>query len=138
MTQELTEERIAEGMARVEKVACRPGEGRCYAFPDPVEDARASCTPKGRCKIGWIVSNGGADRLRRHTPETTLSTARGGGAATETPRSKRGQLPRRSELPTGRGKGLTEAGLGGSIANRDVLQTMVVCGARIATAPASV
>jgi hypothetical protein len=87
MTQELTEERIAEGMARVEKVACRPGEGRCYAFPDPVEDARASCTPKGRCKIGWIVSNGGADRLRRHTPETTLSTARG----VEQPRRRRGR-----------------------------------------------
>ena len=74
---------IAEAMARAEKVACRPGEGRCYALPDSVEIARATCTPKGRCKIGWIVSHGGRESwdvwldletgegrcgLRRHTP----------------------------------------------------------------------
>jgi hypothetical protein len=47
MTPELTEDRITEAMARAEKVACRPGHNRCYPFPDPVEIARASCTPKG-------------------------------------------------------------------------------------------
>ena len=25
------------------------------------EDARATCTPKGRCKVGWIVSKGGRE-----------------------------------------------------------------------------
>jgi hypothetical protein len=49
---ELAEERIAEATARAEKVACRPGDDRCLAFPDPVAEARASCTPKGRCRIG--------------------------------------------------------------------------------------
>ena len=58
---ELTEDVIAEAMARAERVACRPGEGRCYALPDPVEHARASCTPKGRCKVGWIISHGGRE-----------------------------------------------------------------------------
>ena len=52
MTPELTEDRIAEAMARAEKVACRPGDARCYPFPDPVAAARASCTPKGRCRVG--------------------------------------------------------------------------------------
>ena len=52
MTHELTEERIAEAMARAERVACRPGEGRCYALPDSVAEARANCTPQGRCKVG--------------------------------------------------------------------------------------
>jgi hypothetical protein len=58
---ELTEERIAEAMARAEKVACRPGDGRCYAFPDRLSDARETCTPKGRRKVGWIVSHGGRE-----------------------------------------------------------------------------
>ncbi len=60
-TPELTQEMIDDGMARAEKVACRPADPRCYVFPDPLEDARATCTPKGRCLIGWIVSNGGRD-----------------------------------------------------------------------------
>jgi hypothetical protein len=73
---ELTEERIAEAMARAERVACRPGEGRCYALPDPVEHARASCTPKGRCRIGWTISSGGRESwdvwLDVHTGEGRL------------------------------------------------------------------
>src|SRR5215218_8708231 len=90
-------ERIVEAMARAERVACQPGEGRCYAFPDPVEQARASCTPKGRCRIGWIVSHGGAgelgrlarpahwrgalaapERLKRHSPKSLPSIRRSG------------------------------------------------------------
>jgi hypothetical protein len=47
MTPELTEERITEAMARAEKVACRPGDGRCYAFPDRLSDARETCTLEG-------------------------------------------------------------------------------------------
>jgi hypothetical protein len=34
---------------------------RCYAFPDRLEDARETCTPKGRCKVGWIVGRGGRE-----------------------------------------------------------------------------
>ncbi len=37
------------------------GSHRCYAFPDRLEDARETCTPKGRCKVGWIVSKGGRE-----------------------------------------------------------------------------
>jgi len=37
------------------------GSDRCFAFPDRLEDARATCTPKGRCKVGWIVSRGGRE-----------------------------------------------------------------------------
>jgi hypothetical protein len=59
MTPELTEERIAEAMARAEKVACRPGDDRCYPLPYSAEDARKTCTPKGRCLIGWIIAEGG-------------------------------------------------------------------------------
>jgi len=76
MDEALTEERIAEAMARAEKVACRPGNGRCYALPDSVTDARASCTPKGRCKIGWIVARSGRESwdvwLDLHTGEGRL------------------------------------------------------------------
>ncbi len=51
----------AKEMARAEKVACRPGDDRCYRFPDRLVDAAASCTPKGRCRVGWIVANSGRD-----------------------------------------------------------------------------
>src|SRR5215203_7363045 len=72
---ELTEERIAEAMARAEKVACRPGDDRCYPLPHGLDDARASCTPKGRCKVGWIVANAGRESwdvwLDGHRPEVT-------------------------------------------------------------------
>jgi hypothetical protein len=49
---ELTEEMIAEAMAGAEKVACSPGNSRCFALPGPVVEARKTCTPKGRCLIG--------------------------------------------------------------------------------------
>jgi hypothetical protein len=61
MTHELTEERIAEAMKRAEKVACRPGDNRCLPLPYDLASARATCTPKGRCKVGWIVANAGRD-----------------------------------------------------------------------------
>jgi hypothetical protein len=37
------------------------GNARCYPFPDRLTDARKPCTPKGRCKVGWIVSRGGRE-----------------------------------------------------------------------------
>ena len=46
-------------MARAEKVACGSGTARCFALPDPVDEARKTCTPKGRCLIGWIIAEGG-------------------------------------------------------------------------------
>jgi hypothetical protein len=51
-TLELTEEMIAEAMARAEKVACAPGDQRCYPLPYSAVEARKTCTPKGRCKVG--------------------------------------------------------------------------------------
>jgi hypothetical protein len=79
-SQVLTDTVIAEAIASGKRVACRPGEGRCYAFPDSVEDARASCTPKGRCRVGGtrrvIVANSGRDSwdvwLDLHTGEGRL------------------------------------------------------------------
>ena len=57
---ELTEEMITAAMAKADKRVC-VGSDRCFAFPDRLEDARATCTPKGRCKVGWIVSRGGRE-----------------------------------------------------------------------------
>jgi hypothetical protein len=48
MAENLTQEMIDEGMARAEKVACRPGDDRCYPLPYDVESAHQTCTPKGR------------------------------------------------------------------------------------------
>jgi hypothetical protein len=56
----LTEAMITAAMAKADARVC-VGSDRCYAFPDRLEDARASCTPKGRCKVGWIVSRGGRE-----------------------------------------------------------------------------
>jgi hypothetical protein len=39
-------------MTRPEKVACAPGDSRCYVFPDPLDDARLTCTPKG--VLHWL------------------------------------------------------------------------------------
>jgi hypothetical protein len=61
LTPELTAERIAEALARAEKVACRPGDDRCYPLPYSAQEAQKTCTPKGRCKVGWIVSRGGRE-----------------------------------------------------------------------------
>jgi hypothetical protein len=76
MPPEFTEERIAEAMARAEKAACGSFNARCFAFPDPLEDTRETCTPKGRCKIGWIVAEGGRTSydvwLDLHTGEGRL------------------------------------------------------------------
>jgi hypothetical protein len=47
-------------MAKADARVC-VGSDRCYAFPDRLQDARTSCTPKGRCKVGWIVSRGGRE-----------------------------------------------------------------------------
>jgi hypothetical protein len=57
---ELTEEQITAAMAKADARVC-VGSDRCYAFPDRLEDARQTCTPKGRCKVGWIVSRGGRE-----------------------------------------------------------------------------
>jgi hypothetical protein len=51
---ELTEGLIAAAMAKADARVC-VGSDRCYAFPDRLEDARQTCTLKGRCKVGWIV-----------------------------------------------------------------------------------
>ena len=76
MAELVTQAMIEEGMARAEKVACSPGDSRCYAFPNRIEDVRASCTPKERCRIGWIIANSGRDRwdvwLDVHTGEGRL------------------------------------------------------------------
>ena len=73
---ELTEDVITEAMARAEKVACRPGDQRCLPLPYGVSEARATCTPKGRCQVGWIVANASRDSwdvwLDLHTGEGRL------------------------------------------------------------------
>jgi hypothetical protein len=64
MSIEITEEMITAEMARADARVC-VGSDRCFAFPDRLEDARETCTPKGRCKVGGtrrvIVSQGGRE-----------------------------------------------------------------------------
>jgi hypothetical protein len=55
---EPTEEAIAAAMASAEARVCS-GHDRCHAFPDRLEDALASCTPNGRCRVGWILRTSG-------------------------------------------------------------------------------
>ena len=57
---ELTEELITAAMAKADARVC-VGVDRFFAFPYPLEEARESCTPMGRRKIGWIVSRGGRE-----------------------------------------------------------------------------
>ena len=80
IAEKLTQEMIDEGMARAEKVVCRPGDGRSYAFPDRLVDALATCTPKGRCKVGWVVSKGARESwhvwLDLHTGEGRMRRRR--------------------------------------------------------------
>jgi hypothetical protein len=87
---QVTQEMIEDGMARAEKVACRPDDHRCYPFPNRLEDAQASCTPKGRCRIGgtcrvvvansgrdswdvWLDLRTGEERLRRRKDRDVIS-----------------------------------------------------------------
>jgi hypothetical protein len=55
MPPELTEERIAEAMARAEKVACRPGEGRCYALPEKAIPTVAASVARGSGSPPWTA-----------------------------------------------------------------------------------
>jgi len=57
---ELTEGLIAAAMAKAAARGCT-GSDRCFALPDPVYEARKTCTAKGRCKVGRIVSKGGRE-----------------------------------------------------------------------------
>ena len=57
---DLIEELIAGAMAKADARVC-VGSDRCYAFSHRFEDARETCTPKVRCKVGWIVSRGGRE-----------------------------------------------------------------------------
>ena len=59
-TPELTEEMIETAMAKADARVC-VGNPRCFALPDPVYAARETCTAKGRCKVGWVVSQGGLE-----------------------------------------------------------------------------
>jgi hypothetical protein len=51
---------IAAAMAKADARVC-VGSDRCYALPHRLKDTRASRTPKGRCQVGWIVSEGGRE-----------------------------------------------------------------------------
>ena len=57
---ELTEAMIAAAVAKADARVC-VGSDRCSAFPDRLEDARQTCTPKGRCKVCWFVSKDGRE-----------------------------------------------------------------------------
>ena len=57
---ELTEKKIAAALAKADK-RVRVGSDRCFALPSDVEGARETCMPKGRCRVGLIVSRGGRE-----------------------------------------------------------------------------
>jgi hypothetical protein len=58
---ELTEAMIEAVMVKADARVCVPGDNRCYPFPSNVAAARATCTPKGRCKVGWVVRKSGRE-----------------------------------------------------------------------------
>ena len=83
-TPELAENVIAEGSARAEKVACRPGDTRCSPVPNWLTAARANRALKGQSRIGStcrvIIANSGRDPysvwLDIHTGEGRLRRRR--------------------------------------------------------------
>jgi hypothetical protein len=60
LTEEMIAAAIAAAMAKADARVCVVSD-RCYAFPDRLQHAHETCTPKGRCKVGWIVSKGGRE-----------------------------------------------------------------------------
>ena len=50
---EFSDEMIAAAMAKANARVC-VGSDRCYAFPDPLFEARKTCTPIGR--ESWDVA----------------------------------------------------------------------------------
>jgi hypothetical protein len=56
----LTEGMITAAMTKADRRVC-VGTHRCFVLPHRLRDAQASCTPKGRYKVGWIVSKGGRE-----------------------------------------------------------------------------
>jgi len=58
---ELTEAMIAAAMAKADARVCVPGDNRCYPLPYDVTSAQQTCTPKGRCKVGWVVRASGRE-----------------------------------------------------------------------------
>ena len=57
---DLTDEKIAAALAKADKPTW-VGSDRYFAVPHRLEDARQSCTPKGRCKVGWVITKGGRE-----------------------------------------------------------------------------
>jgi hypothetical protein len=68
---EPTEEMIAAAVAKADARVC-VGSRRCVALPDPLYAPHQSCTPKGRCKVGWIVGRG-----RRESDDVWLEVSTG-------------------------------------------------------------
>ena len=60
MSLELTEAMIEAAMSKADQRVC-VGNRRCFAFRDPLYAVRESCTPKGRCKVGSLVAQGGRE-----------------------------------------------------------------------------
>ena len=58
---ELTAGMIEAAMAKAKARVCAPGDNRCYAFPYGLAEARATCTAKGRCQVGWVVRDSGRE-----------------------------------------------------------------------------
>jgi hypothetical protein len=61
MPPDLTEDLIAAAMAKADARVCVPGDTRCYPFPYDLAGAQATCTAKGRCKVGWVVRVSGRE-----------------------------------------------------------------------------
>jgi hypothetical protein len=55
-----TEEQIAPAMAKADRHVCL-GADRGFALPYGLADARETCTPQGRCKVGWIAARSGRE-----------------------------------------------------------------------------
>ncbi len=83
---ELTEAMIEGAIAKVDARVC-VGNAQCFALPDPLYEARKTCTPKGRCKVGWMVTRGHTGANAARIVVTTVSVAAQTASADQSPSS---------------------------------------------------
>jgi hypothetical protein len=58
---ELTQAIVAAAMGRAQNAICPPLDDKCYGLPFDAAQAFAERTPKGWCKIGWVVRDSGRE-----------------------------------------------------------------------------
>ena len=60
-TEALTDDVIAAAMKRAEQAISPPFDDICYGRGEGEAEALKARSPKGRCKIGWVVRDSGRE-----------------------------------------------------------------------------